>query len=153
MKSEVTVGDNRIQLTRMFDAPRQLVFTFWKEVERIKQWWGCKDTTKVECQMDFRVGGTFTYVMQITGAGEFSYKGQYDEIVEPERIAYHADFGGGVITRVVVEFFELGSQTKMVLTQIGFPSQGICQMVSQGTTESFDKLAALVVNEALAIHK
>jgi len=148
MKSEVTVGDNRIQITRVFDAPRQLVFAFWKEVERIKQWWGCKDTTKVECQMDFRVGGTFTYVMQITGAGEFSYKGQYDEIVEPEKIAYHADFGG-TITRVVVEFFDLGAQTKMVLTQVGFPAQEICKMVSQGTTEAFDKLDALVASEAL----
>jgi uncharacterized protein YndB with AHSA1/START domain len=148
MKSEVTIGDNRLQVTRIFNAPRQLVFAFWKEVERIKQWWGCKDTTKVECQMDFRVGGTFTYVMQITGAGEFSYKGQYDEIVEPEKIAYHADFGG-TITRVVVEFFDLGAQTKMVLTQVGFPAQEICKMVSQGTTESFDKLDALVASEAL----
>ncbi len=148
MKSEVTVGDNRLQITRIFNAPRQLVFAFWKEVERIKQWWGCKDTTKVECQMDFRVGGTFTYVMQITGAGEFSYKGQYDEIVEPEKIAYHADFGG-TITRVVVEFFDLGAQTKMVLTQVGFPAQEICKMVSQGTTEAFDKLDALVASEAL----
>ena len=148
MKSEVTIGDNRLQVTRIFNAPRQLVFAFWKEVERIKQWWGCKDTTKVECQMDFRVGGTFTYVMQITGAGEFSYKGQYDEIVEPEKIAYHADFGG-TITRVVVEFFDLGAQTKMVLTQVGFPAQEICKMVSQGTTEAFDKLDALVASEAL----
>jgi uncharacterized protein YndB with AHSA1/START domain len=148
MKSEVTVGDNRLQITRIFDAPRSLVFAFWKDVDRVQQWWGCKDTTKVECQMDFRAGGTFTYVMQITGAGEFSYKGQYDEIVEPEKIAYHADFGG-TITRVVVEFLDLGSQTKMVLTQIGFPAQEICKMVSQGTTESFDKLETLVSKEAL----
>jgi uncharacterized protein YndB with AHSA1/START domain len=148
MKSEVTVGDNRLQITRIFDAPRHLVFAFWKDVDRVQQWWGCKDTTKVACQMDFRAGGTFTYVMQITGAGEFSYKGQYDEIVEPEKIAYHADFGG-TITRVVVEFLDLGTQTKMVLTQIGFPAQEICKMVSQGTTESFDKLEALVSHEAL----
>jgi uncharacterized protein YndB with AHSA1/START domain len=104
MKSDVMVGDNRLQVTRIFDAPRHLVFAFWKEVERVKQWWGCKDTTKVECRMDFRPGGTFAYKMQIRGAGEFNYEGQYDEIIEPEKIAYHADFGGGNITRVVVEF-------------------------------------------------
>jgi uncharacterized protein YndB with AHSA1/START domain len=124
------------------------VFAFWKEVDRVQQWWGCKDTTKVECSMDFRVGGYFTYVMQITGAGEFSYKGQYDEIIEPEKIAYHADFGG-TITRVVVEFIEQGAQTKMVLTQIGFPAQNICGMVSQGTTEAFDKLDSLLVSQVL----
>lgn len=151
MKSDVLVGENRLQITRVFDAPRQLVFAFWKEVARLQKWWGCKDTTKVECQMDFRVGGSFSYVMQIKGAGEFRYQGQYDEIIEPEKIAYHADFGG-TITRVVVEFSELGAQTKMVLTQVGFPAQEICKMVSQGTTESFDKLEALVANEVLVSH-
>jgi uncharacterized protein YndB with AHSA1/START domain len=148
MKSDVKVGDNRLQITRVFDAPRHLVFAFWKEVDRLQQWWGCKDTTKVDCEMDFRVGGFFTCVMQITGAGEFSYKGQYDEIIEPERIAYHADFGP-TTTRVVVDFIEQGAQTKLVLTQVGFPSQNICDRVSQGTTESFDKLDSLLASQVL----
>ena len=148
MKSEVKVGDNRLQITRIFNAPRSLVFAFWKDPERLQQWWGCKNTTKVDCSMDFRVGGSFTFVMQITGAGEFSYKGQYDEIIEPEKIAYHADFGS-TTTHVVVEFFDQGAQTKMVLNQVGFPAQNICQMVSQGTTESFDKLDSLVSSQAL----
>jgi uncharacterized protein YndB with AHSA1/START domain len=148
MKSEVEVGDNHLQITRIFNAPRPLVFAFWKDPERLQQWWGCKNTTKVDCSMDFRVGGSFTFVMQITGAGEFSYKGQYDEIIEPEKIAYHADMGGA-ITRVVVEFFDQGAQTKMVLNQTGFPAQNICRMVSQGTTESFDKLDSLVSSQAL----
>jgi uncharacterized protein YndB with AHSA1/START domain len=151
MKSEVKVGDNRLQITRVFDAPRHLVFAFWREVDRLQQWWGCKDTTKVECTVDFRVGGSFTCVMQITGAGEFSYKGQYDEIAEPEKIAYHVDFGG-TITRVVVEFIEEGAQTKMVLTQVGFPAQNICQMVSQGTMESLDKLDSLLASQAALNH-
>jgi len=148
MKSEVKVGDNRLQITRIFNAPRPLVFAFWKDPERLQQWWGCKDTTKVDCTLDFRVGGSFNFVMQIAGAGEFSYRGQYDEIIEPENIAYHADFGG-TNTRVVVDFFDQGAQTKMVLNQVGFPAQNICQMVSQGTTESFDKLDSLVSTQTL----
>lgn len=150
MRSEVKVGDNRLQITRVFDAPRHLVFAFWKEVDRLQQWWGCKDTTKVDCTADFRVGGSFTCVMQIRGAGEFSYTGIYDEIVEPEKIAFHADFGT-TTTRVVVDFVDLqqGAQTKMVLTQVGFPAQNICEMVSQGTTESFDKLDSLLASHAL----
>jgi uncharacterized protein YndB with AHSA1/START domain len=54
MKSEAKVGDNRLQITRIFNAPRTLVFAFWKDPERLQQWWGCKDTTKVDCTMDFR---------------------------------------------------------------------------------------------------
>ena len=148
MKSEIKVGDNRLEMSRIFDAPRQLVFSFWKQVQTLEQWWGCKDTTKVECEMDFRVGGFFTCVMQIRGAGEFTYKGQYDEIVEPAKIAYHADFGP-ITTRVVVEFIDLGAQTKMVLTQLGFPSQEMCRQVSKGTAESFDKLEAALSRQAI----
>ena len=150
MKSEVKVGDDRLQITRVFDAPRQLVFAYWKEVDRLQQWWGCKDTTKVECTMDFRVGGFFNCVMQIKGAGEFSYRGQYDEIDEPGKITYHADFGP-TTTRVVVEFIEQGAQTKMVLTQVGFPTQNICEMVSHGTMESFDKLDSLLLLAGQAV--
>ena len=148
MKSEVKVGNNRLQITRIFDAPRRLVFACWKDIDKVQQWWGCKETTKVDCAMDFRVGGTFTFKMQITGAGEFSYTGQYDEIVEPEKIAYHGDFGG-TITRVKIEFLDQGEQTKMVLTQEGFPMQNICEMVSQGTMEAFDKLEQMLVRQAV----
>ena len=147
MKSEVKISENRLQMTRVFDAPRQLVFDAWKQADKVQQWWGCKETIKVECRMDFRVGGSFTHKMSLTGAGEFSYTGTYDEIIEPERIAYHADMGG-TTTRVVVEFIAQGNQTKMVLTQEGFPTKNICEMVSRGTTEAFDKLDELLVRQA-----
>jgi uncharacterized protein YndB with AHSA1/START domain len=81
------------------------------------------------------------------GARKTSYKGQYDEIIEPEKIAYHGDFGG-TTTRVVVEFIEQGKQTKMVLTQEGFPAQNIREMVSQGTTEALDKLDPMLVRQS-----
>jgi len=149
MKTEVRFGDNQLQLTRVFDAPRDLVFGYWKEPGKLHQWFGCADTTEVACTVDFRVGGSFTCDMQIKGAGGFRYLGQYDQIVEPEKIAYHADFGP-TTTRVTVEFAEMGAQTKMTLTQVGFPSEQICKMVSQGTSESFDKLDALLAAETLA---
>ena len=66
-----------------------------------------------------------------------------DEIVELERISYHAEFGQA-ITRVVVEFFEQGNQTRVVLTHDGFPNESFRKTVSQGTTESLDKLAAVL---------
>jgi uncharacterized protein YndB with AHSA1/START domain len=84
--------------------------------------------------------------MQISGKGEFTITGKYDEIVEPERIVYHADFGYAVM-RIVVEFFELGEKTKVVLTQEGFPDDNLSKIVSQGTTESFDKLDSIFAGE------
>jgi uncharacterized protein YndB with AHSA1/START domain len=143
MKSEVRISGNRLQITRVFDAPRHLVFGWWTQAEKLQQWSGCRDATKCEIEMDFRVGGSFTQKMQIAGAGEFSFSGKYDEIVEPERIVYHANFGPAS-TRVVVEFFEEGKSTKVVLTHEGFPDEVFCKDVSQGTAESFEKLDGLV---------
>ena len=148
MKSEVRISGNRLQITRVFDAPRHLVFGWWTQAEKLQQWSGCKDATKCEIEMDFRVGGSFTQKMQIAGAGEFSFSGKYDEIIEPERIAYHANFGPA-ITRVVVEFFEEGKGTKVVLTHEGFPDEMFCKNVSQGTAESFEKLDGLVASQVV----
>jgi uncharacterized protein YndB with AHSA1/START domain len=148
MKSEMKISGNRIQIARVFDAPRQLVFAWWTQAEKLQQWSGCKAATKCEIVMDFRVGGSFTQKMHIAGAGEFSFTGKYDEIVEPERISYHADFGHAM-TRVVVEFFEQGNRTRMVLTHDGFPDESSCKAVSQGTTESLDKLASMLADQSL----
>jgi hypothetical protein len=74
--------------------------------------------------------------------------GTYDEIIEPERIVYHANFGYAII-RVIAEFFEQGKGTKVVLTHEECPDDFFCKTVSQGTSESLDKLDSLVASQAL----
>jgi uncharacterized protein YndB with AHSA1/START domain len=150
MKSEVKITDKQIQIARVFDAPRERVFAAWKRPELLERWSGCGDSTKVTVTMDFRVGGSFTQTMNISGAGEYAITGQYDEIVEPERIVYHVNLGPAT-TRVTVEFTDVlgqGKQTKVVLTQEGFPDPKLCAIVSKGTSESFAKLAELLASEA-----
>ena len=144
MSSEVQIIGKQLKITRVFQAPRPLVFSCWSQPEKLEQWSGCKDATACEVVMDFRVGGSFTQKMQIKGAGEFTITGAYDEIIEPERIAYHADLGG-TVTHIVVEFFEQGAQTRVVLTQDGLPDENLCRIVSQGTTESLDKLTQMLL--------
>ena len=151
MKSEVKITGKQIKITRVFDAPRQRVFSWWTQAEKLQQWSGCKDATKCEIEMDFRVGGSFTQKMNIAGAGEFTFTGKYDEIVEQERIVYHADLGPAT-TRVVVEFFEQGDRTRVVLTQDGFPDEFLCKTVSQGTAESFDKLDVALASQPAVNH-
>ena len=143
MKSEVKITGNQMQITRVFDAPRERVFAAWTQRDLLQRWTGCKDTTKVELEMDFRVGGTFTQKMSIKGVGDYSVTGTYDEIIEPEKIVYHVNLGPAV-SRVMVEFIAQGNQTKLVLTQDGFPDPNLCKMVSQGTTEALDKLEELL---------
>jgi uncharacterized protein YndB with AHSA1/START domain len=153
MKSEIRISGRRLEITRVFDAPRQIVFSWWARAEKLRQWSGCKAATQCEVVMDFRMGGSFTQKMQIAANGgtcEFSLTGVYDEIVEPERIVYRANIGQAV-TRVTAEFFEQGEGTKVVLTHEGFPDDFSCQTVSQGTSESLDKLDSLMASLALPI--
>jgi uncharacterized protein YndB with AHSA1/START domain len=147
MKSELKIDGTCIQITRVFDAPRERVFEAWKRPELLQHWSGCKETTKVEFTVDFRVGGSFTQKMDIEGAGKHTITGVYDEIVEPEKIAYHVNLGPAT-TRVVIEFIAQGRQTKVVLTQEGFPDQTIVKIVSQGTLDSLDKLDQLLLAQA-----
>jgi uncharacterized protein YndB with AHSA1/START domain len=147
MKSDLKIDSNRIQITRVFDAPRERVFEAWSKPELMQRWSGCKETAKVEFTVDFRVGGSFTQKMDIEGAGKHTITGVYDEIIEPEKIAYHVNLGPAT-TRVVVEFIAQGRQTKLVLTQEGFPDATIVKIVSQGTLESLEKLDELLLARA-----
>jgi uncharacterized protein YndB with AHSA1/START domain len=149
MKSDMKITDDRLEITRMVDAPRERVFAAWSRPELLQRWTGCKDATDIQCEMDFRVGGTFTQKMHITGAGDCVIKGTYEEIVAPEKIVYRVDLAGHGTARVMVEFFAQGDQTKMVLVQDGFPNPMVTKFVSQGTMESFDKLDLLFAGQAM----
>jgi uncharacterized protein YndB with AHSA1/START domain len=148
MKTEIEVSGKTLQLTRVFNAPRPLVFAWWTSAEKLEQWFGCKGMTSCHIEMDFRVGGSFRQTMQIEGVGEFSSSAVYEEIVEPERIVYVADFGMAT-TRVTVEFFEQGSQTRLVITHDGVPGEPFVKNVSQGTVEALEKLDELLSREVL----
>ena len=151
MKSKIEISDNRLELTRYFEAPRDRVFQAWKETELIQQWWGCAQTTRVDSTMDFRTGGKFTHVMHIDGAGEYPLNGVFDEVIEPEKIAYHMDVEG-TRAEVTVHFFDEGPGTKLVLVQQGFPKMpdmDLREIVSAGFSAAFDKLERLLARETV----
>ena len=149
MKGEVRITADRLQITRLFEAPREVVFGWWTQAEKLAQWSGCKDAQNCRVSMDFRVGGSFSQTMQIHG-NDFTITGVYEEIVEPARIVYRVNLGPAV-TRVAIEFFEeAGGRTRMVLTQEGLPDEMLANIVSQGTMESFDKLERALAVGAVA---
>jgi uncharacterized protein YndB with AHSA1/START domain len=149
MKTDVQISGNRLRLIRTFQAPRPVVFGWWSEAEKLQQWSSCKEAVSCQVEMDFRVGGWFTQQMTIAVHGQtcdFSVTGTYEEIAVPEKIVYRADFGP-FATRVTVEFFDEGEFTKVVLTHEGLPDASFGANVSQGTSESFDKLDALLAGQ------
>ena len=71
----------RMVITRIFDAPRELVWKAWTDPKYVMQWWGPKGFTAPVCQMDFRVGGKFLCCMKTPDGQEFWNAGEYHEIV------------------------------------------------------------------------
>jgi uncharacterized protein YndB with AHSA1/START domain len=87
----------------------------------------------------FASAGTFTQKLHIRNVGEYIITGTYDELVEPEKIVYHVNLGPAT-TQVALEFIAQGSQTKVILKQVGFPDENLSRIVAEGTTESLDRL-------------
>ena len=90
----------RMVITRVFDAPRELVWKAWTEPEYVMQWWGPKGFTAPFCQMDFRVGGKFLCCMKSPDGQEFWNGGEYHEIVPHEKIVsslYFSDEKGNKV--------------------------------------------------------
>jgi uncharacterized protein YndB with AHSA1/START domain len=77
-----------LRITRVFDAPRELVFEVWTKPEHQVHWMGPKDFTVPSCEIDFRVGGAYrTCIVERTGV-EYWMRGVYREIVVPEKLVF-----------------------------------------------------------------
>jgi uncharacterized protein YndB with AHSA1/START domain len=79
-------SDREIVMTRDFDAPRSLVFEAMSKPEHVRRWWGPRGTTLTVCEMDFRPGGAWRFVLRGPDGQEHPFKGVYREIVPPERV-------------------------------------------------------------------
>jgi len=90
----------RMTVTRVFDAPRELVWKAWTDPKYVQQWWGPKGFTSPVCQMDFRVGGKSLFCMKAPDGQEFWNGVEYHEIVPNEKIVslmYFADSKGNKV--------------------------------------------------------
>jgi uncharacterized protein YndB with AHSA1/START domain len=145
-------------ITRVFDAPRDLVWKAWTEPEHMKRWWGPQHFTAPVCKIDLRVGGTYLYCMRSPEGQDYWGTGVYREVVPLERIVYtdsfadeqgnrvpasHYGMGGDWPSEllVTVTFEEHEGKTKFTLRHVGIPSGEMSDLTKSGWNESFDKLA------------
>lgn len=78
-------------ISRVFDAPRTLVWKAWTDPKHVMQWWGPKGFNNSSCESDLRVGGTFHLNMSAPDGNTYPCKGIYREIKEPEHIVYDSE--------------------------------------------------------------
>ncbi len=140
-----------LEITRIFDAPRELVWKAWTNPEYVKQWWGPQGFTSPACKIDLRVGGEYLCCMKAPDGSEYWTGGEYVEIVAPERIVsqlFYANEHGkipaadpnDVEVRDVVTFEEYGNgQTKMTFKR-NYWDEG----EDEGMKQIFDKLSAVI---------
>jgi uncharacterized protein YndB with AHSA1/START domain len=86
--------DTQIQITRVFNAPRHLVYRAYTEPELIRRWWSGERGEVTSADVDLRPGGTWRYVMVANGGFEVAFHGEYQEIVPDERIVSTEVFEG-----------------------------------------------------------
>lgn len=90
------VGKCEIVVTRVFDAPRDLVFDAWTKEEHLSKWWGPQDFTITIHQFDMKPGGTWEFIMHGPDGVDFPNTNVFVEINKPERIVIkHAVFLAG----------------------------------------------------------
>lgn len=143
-----TPSDNDIRMTRLFDAPRELVFDVLTRPEHVRRWWGNlseKHGVSV-CEIDLRVGGAWRFV-GYGPEGEYpAFYGVYEEIQRPSRLVNteffepYPDAG----SRVVTELAEENGKTRLILTA-SYPSKDVRDMVistgmEKGAAASYDRM-------------
>ena len=146
-----TPSNQEIRMTRLFDAPRDLVFEAMTKPEHVREWWGrLGDGYSVPiCEIDFRVGGKWRFVNRHP-RGEAAFHGEYREIAAPGRVVFTEIFEEfpDTVSVVTAELTEEGGKTRLTVT-VRYPSVEVRDMVlgtgmSTGAGISYDRLEDLV---------
>lgn len=147
-----TPSDQEIHMTRLFDAPRELVFEAMTKPEHVKQWWGRlgEGYSVPVCEIDFRVGGKWRFVNRHP-RGEVTFYGEYLEIDPPGRVVFTEIFAEfpDTVSVVTADLSEEEGKTRLS-ARVRYPSQEVRDMVmstgmARGAGVSYDRLEDLVV--------
>jgi uncharacterized protein YndB with AHSA1/START domain len=155
---------HRFAISRMFDAPRELVFSLWSDANHLRRWWGPKGCSVGFCNMDLRPGGQLLYNLRMPDGEEMWGKFVYREILPPERLVFVNSFSDpqGSITRApfnpkwpleILNTLILSQQFNLTrLTLLGEPLnptpvevevfESMLDSLHQGFSGTFDQLAA-----------
>jgi uncharacterized protein YndB with AHSA1/START domain len=141
-----TPSDTEIVMTRVFDAPRALVFEAHSKPEHIRRWWGPRGYTTPITEMDFRPGGAWRFVQRGTDGTEFGFRGEFREIVPPEKIVWTFEFEGmpGHVSVQTLTLEEKDGRTTLT-SRLEFPSteerDGMLHSgMERGASDSMDRL-------------
>jgi uncharacterized protein YndB with AHSA1/START domain len=146
-----TPSDDEIRMTRLFNAPPELVFEVMSKPEHVKQWWGRlgEGYSVPVCEIDLRVGGKWRFVNRHP-QGEVCFYGEYREISAPGRLVFTEIFEQfpDAVSVVTAELKREGSKTRLTAT-VKYPSREVRDIVmgsgmERGAAASYDQLENLL---------
>ena len=146
-------SERTVVITRVFDAPRGLVWKAWTDAEHLAQWWGPHGFTNPVCEVDLRPGGALRIVMRAPDGVQHPMTGVFREIVEPERLVFTAvaEEGNGnpaLEAVTTVTFAEHGNKTKLTVHAhaVGLVTAAarMLEGMQAGWTQSLERLDAHV---------
>jgi uncharacterized protein YndB with AHSA1/START domain len=143
--AELEHSEAGITITRVFEAPREAVWKEWTEPERFADWYGGAEgeIPLSTVSMDVREGGVWRLTM-IYGGREIHWKGEYREVVEPERLVFTVSDrpGDDAFELVTVVLTDVGdSRTEMLFQQTGQMTAAQYKRAGEGWTGFFDRMA------------
>ncbi len=150
--SMTIISDLEIAMTRVFDAPRDLVFKAYTDPEMVAQWWGLRTSTTAVEQLDVRPGGQWRFVQREADGAELAFFGEYREVTPPERLVNTFEFEpmpGHVIVDTAT-FEDVDGKTKLTVTSLFQSVEDRDGMLASGmeggANESWDQLAELLAS-------
>lgn len=144
-----TPSDREIVMTRVFEAPRQLVFDALSKPELLKRWFGPHGHSLVVCEVDFTVGGAWRFVLESPDGRRMGMSGAYQEIVAGERTVHTEGFddylGDSVVTTVLTEHDGKTTLTATALYESREVRDAVIESgMEHGAAETYDRLADLL---------
>jgi uncharacterized protein YndB with AHSA1/START domain len=145
---------NDVNISRTFDAPRDLVFTVWTDPKHLAQWWGPHHFTNPRCEIDARPGGAIHIDMRGPDGTVYPMKGEVKEIARPERFVFSSipiDDKGNVLFEVLttVTFAERSGKTTVsvnahVVRTVAPEAAQMLAGMEAGWTQSLERLEEYV---------
>jgi uncharacterized protein YndB with AHSA1/START domain len=145
-RDDESTADREIVTTRVFDAPRELVWRAFTEAQHLVHWWGPKGFTNTFHEIEVRPGGLSRFVMHGPDGTQYPNRIHFHEVVRPERLSYtHGSDERPDQFRVSVTFVEQGDKTELTMRAV-FPSAAACNEVKkfgavEGGQQTLGKLA------------
>jgi uncharacterized protein YndB with AHSA1/START domain len=146
-------SDTEIHITRVFNAPRALVYRAHTDPALIPRWWGPKETTTVVDQMDVRPGGKYRFIHTSPDGSEYIFHGEFRELVPPERLVQTSAIEGqpGELIETLTFEEHNGQTTLFIVEECGSKEARDAVLASgmeEGLHASYDRLQELLTQQS-----